>query len=141
MTTSESPDLAAQLQVRFGRITRFLRRAAGPTDLGAGGISALAMLMKSGPMRASALAEAEAIAPASITRVVNTLEAYEFVRRTPDPSDGRAQLVEITERGREMLLLGHSAKVDALRARLAALTPEERASLEAALPALDRLAD
>jgi len=141
VTRHETPDLAAQLQVRLGRLVRALRKEAGPTDLGAGGISALAMLMKSGPMRASALAEAEGIAPASITRVVNTLESYEFVRRAPDPSDGRAQLVEVTDRGREVLQAGHSAKVDALRARLAALTPAERDAIEAALPVLEKLAD
>ena len=39
--------------------------------------------------------------PTSVTNAVDRLEAAEFVRRMPHPTDGRATLIEITESGRE----------------------------------------
>jgi len=48
--------------------------------------------------------------PTSITNAVDRLEAAEFVKRVPHPTDGRATLIEITPAGRE--------RVDAATAEL-----------------------
>ena len=40
--------------------------------------------------------------PASVTNVVDRLEADGLVRRVPHPSDGRTTLAEITAAGREL---------------------------------------
>jgi DNA-binding MarR family transcriptional regulator len=42
--------------------------------------------------------------PTSITNAVDRLEAADLVRRKPHPEDGRATLVEITERGRALAM-------------------------------------
>lgn len=133
------PDLASRLYVRLGRVVRSLRKEVGATSVGAGGMSALATLRTCGPMRASALAEVEGIAPASITRIVNGLESVGYVARTSDPSDGRAHLVGITEEGRALIETGTEVKTAALRARVELLTAAERAALEAALPVIEKL--
>ena len=39
--------------------------------------------------------------PTSVTNAVDRLEAAEFVRRVPHPTDGRATLIQITPAGRE----------------------------------------
>jgi DNA-binding MarR family transcriptional regulator len=42
--------------------------------------------------------------PTSVTNAVDRLEAADLVRRTPHPTDGRATLVEITDKGRSVAL-------------------------------------
>ena len=132
-------DLASRLYVRLGRVVRSLRKEGGSTTIGVGGMSALATLWTCGPMRASALAEAEDIAPASITRIVNALEAAGFVVRTSDPSDGRAHMVALTDQGRALIETGTEVKTSALRGRVEQLSAEEQAALEAAIPVIEKL--
>ena len=50
-------------------------------------------------MRLSKLSEHLHIAPRSATEVVDALESRGLVRRSPDPDDRRATLVELTEHG------------------------------------------
>ena len=54
-------------------------------------------------MRSSELAQHLHIAPRSATEVVDALEAKGLVARSPDPSDRRATLVSLTDRGRDAL--------------------------------------
>ena len=83
------------------------------------------------------LAEVEGVAAPSMTRIINALEADGLVRRDADPVDGRAQVVGVTAEGAALLTSGQEVKLAALRRRLAALPPEDRERLEAALPALE----
>jgi DNA-binding MarR family transcriptional regulator len=53
------------------------------------------------PVRMGALAERLAVEAPHVTRQVQRLERCGFVERVPDPDDGRAQRVRITERGAE----------------------------------------
>jgi DNA-binding MarR family transcriptional regulator len=134
-------DLAAQVYLAVVRVARAVRREAPSGTLSASGLSALFALARCGPMRPTALAEVEALAPASATRILQSLEGEGLVRRTPDPSDGRAHLVELSEEGRAVVRQGTETRVDAVRRRLARLPAEDRATLEAALGALGRLAE
>jgi DNA-binding MarR family transcriptional regulator len=130
-------DLAVPLYVAIGRLVRALRQEAPRADIGPGGLSVLVVLDGQGPQRVGALADAVAVTAPSMTRIVNALEAEGLVAREPDADDGRAQVVAMTPAGRSLLTSGRAVKVAALRRRLADLSPEERARLEAALPALE----
>jgi DNA-binding MarR family transcriptional regulator len=61
------------------------------------------------------------------------------VTRVPDPADRRVVQVAITDEGRAVLSRRRAARAGRLGALLAALGPEERAAVAAALPALDVL--
>jgi DNA-binding MarR family transcriptional regulator len=123
------------------RVARRLRTGGDPEGLTATQSSALTTLVRDGAMRAGDLAEAEAVNPTLLSRSLGHLEERGLVARGPDPEDGRATLVRPTAAGRRL--------VERLRARRAALlvewledlTPAGRASLLAALPALERLAE
>jgi len=93
-------------------------------------------LWDSGPVRQSCLAEEFDTDSASMTRSVQRLEKAGYVRRVPDPADGRATLVEPTPAS-----LGLRKKVERLwseleRRTLGDLDPAQR---EAALAALHSL--
>ena len=138
---TDPEDLPAELYVVLGRMIRSLRREPGEARLTVGLFSALRQLTEHGPMRATALAELEGISGASMTRVLNALEERELIRREPDPTDGRAQVVHLTDAGRSVLAEGAGARVAALRRRIQALDPDEQVVLEAALPVLARLGE
>jgi DNA-binding MarR family transcriptional regulator len=61
------------------------------------------------------------------------------VRRAPDPADARAVLVHLTDAGRERLARRRAARAAVLDERLRALTDDDRARLQSALPALEKL--
>jgi DNA-binding MarR family transcriptional regulator len=53
-------------------------------------------------IRLTALAEAALLTKQSMGYLVDDLEALDYVERAPDPSDRRAKVVRLTERGRQV---------------------------------------
>ena len=104
-------------------------------------LSVLDTLAAGGPMRMTELTRTEQVSQPGITQLVARLERDGLVERRPDPADGRAVLVHITEAGRR---IGRSRREDRMR-HLAPLvdrlTGEQRRALACALPALARLAE
>ncbi|MGW0531179.1 MarR family winged helix-turn-helix transcriptional regulator [Streptomyces sp. NPDC003032] len=93
------------------------------------------------PRRLTELTKTEQVSQPGITQLINRLERDGLVERRPDPSDGRAVLVHITDAGREV---GRSRRADRsrhLRPLVEQLTPEQRRAITDALPALTRLAE
>jgi DNA-binding MarR family transcriptional regulator len=130
--------LGAQLDARLLRLYHELARGREMSRTAA---SVLATLRDTGPRRITALAASEAIAQPSATTLVARLERDGLVRRERDPDDARAVRVHLTAEGRERLTAMRAQRAAAVDARLAALTPEERATLASALPVLDKLID
>ena len=83
-----------------GRTAAALRASRSGVDLTRTGVAVLAALVQRGALRPTALAEHADAEPAIVTREMRVLTAQGFVRSEPDPSDGRARLIEITDRGR-----------------------------------------
>jgi DNA-binding MarR family transcriptional regulator len=77
---------------------------------------ALVTLADEGPLRLGTLADRIATTDATASRTVDALEAAEFVRRAPDPVDGRGITVEVTAAGRR--------EVRRRRERMAAMVGE-----------------
>lgn len=57
------------------------------------------VLYHGGPQTQVHLAEAIGVTPRNVTTLVDALDATGFARREPHPSDRRAVLVQLTERG------------------------------------------
>jgi DNA-binding MarR family transcriptional regulator len=103
-------------------------------------ISALVRL-ETGPATLTALAKAERISAQSLGATLGGLESRGLVRRDPDPDDGRQSSVSITTAGRAMLRNRRSNRAAQISRALAAqFTAQERATLRAAAPLLERLA-
>ena len=56
--------------------------------------------------RLTELAERACMTKQSVGEVASDLEARGYVERVPDPSDGRAKIIRLTERGRAAQALG-----------------------------------
>jgi DNA-binding MarR family transcriptional regulator len=56
--------------------------------------------LPSGGMRLTDLAEAAGISKQAMAELVDDLEAHGYLERTPDPTDGRAKLLMMTDRAR-----------------------------------------
>jgi DNA-binding MarR family transcriptional regulator len=63
----------------------------------------LKMVASNGPLRASALAECLHSDPSTVSRQVAALVKEGLLERRADPEDGRASLLAITDRAREVL--------------------------------------
>jgi DNA-binding MarR family transcriptional regulator len=103
--------------------------------------STLGLLLRSGALRLTALAEREAVSQPAMTGLVSRLQAAGLVERHADPSDGRAVLVELTVGGRALIEDRRARRAGAMEGLLDLLDPGERARFDAAIPALGRLVD
>lgn len=130
---------AAKLRFVLVRLTRTLRRDGGPS-YSASLLSAMASLEEAGPLRVSQLATLEGVDPSVATRVVASLESQGLVERTDDPDDKRASLITLSKLGRRTLDNLWHERTLGLSTRLSRLSAKERQAVEAALPALEKLA-
>jgi DNA-binding MarR family transcriptional regulator len=93
------------------------------------------------PMRLTDLTKTEQVSQPGITQLITRLERDGLVERRPDPSDGRAVLVHITEAGRQIGRSRHDDRTRHLVPLIAQLTTEQRQAIANALPAMTRLAE
>jgi DNA-binding MarR family transcriptional regulator len=77
-------------------------------------------LVREGPMRLTALAEAEGSSQSGMTQLVQRMERQGLLERWSDPDDGRASLVMVGDAGRRMW----EARSELRRQRVADLLPK-----------------
>ncbi|MFJ7155548.1 MarR family winged helix-turn-helix transcriptional regulator [Streptomyces sp. NPDC101118] len=135
-------ETAEELRIAVARLVRHLRAAASGSGVTLSQTSVLKRLDRAGPATSADLARAEAVRPQSLLATVGALEALGLVARTPHPTDGRRQLVGLTDAGRTWLRERHEAGRHRLAELIAErLDPEERRTLAEAVVLLRRLAE
>lgn len=138
-------DLAGDLQRVLSKLFTVLRRGdanrGSRPDLTLAQLSILLTLLDCGPIRMTELAARERVRTPTTTVAIRRLEKLGLVKRSRDPSDMRAVLVEVTPEG----LVQHRDALDTRRAHLASilakLSDDERLNLTKALKPLEHLAD
>jgi DNA-binding MarR family transcriptional regulator len=115
-----SGDIAEALPVRAAAISRlFMAHTTVPlsrTEIG------VLNVVSEQPRRITELAAREGVTQPAITLLVNRLAERGWLRRTRDPLDGRAVLVELTPAG--------CALLDQVRAEFRALVRDDMAALD-----------
>jgi DNA-binding MarR family transcriptional regulator len=96
---SEVKDLA--VQDMFGRMA-----AVGFRDVREGHGCVFGFIDLDGGSRLTDLAERSGLTKQAVGEAVAELERKGYVERVPDPDDGRAKIIKLTERGREACLTG-----------------------------------
>lgn len=135
--------LANELRRGVASLARRLRAERAPHGVAATKLSLLGRLARAdAPLTASALAGLERLQPQSLTRIIAELEQEKLIRREPDELDRRALLIEVTERGRQLLAEDARRQNRWLAMAMAqALTPAEMRMLGLAAELLEQLAD
>ncbi len=136
--------LATSLRISVSRLARRLRVERTAPGLGEPSLSdtqlaALAALERHGAMSPGDLAGHEKVQPPSMTRVIAVLADSRLVMRAPHPSDRRQVVLTATEAGRDLVNKARRRRDAWLAKRLMELTPQERATLRAAAPILEKL--
>ncbi|MET7467319.1 MarR family winged helix-turn-helix transcriptional regulator [Micromonospora sp. NPDC005686] len=132
--------LAPQLQDAITRLNRRVRQARPVGDLTVTQLSALTSLKLAGALTPRELADVERVQPPTMTKIVAKLEERGLVQRTPHPTDGRQVILAATEGGRAVLDQFERARNEWLAIRLAALTEDERDTLQRAAEILQGIA-
>jgi DNA-binding MarR family transcriptional regulator len=138
--TMAHDSLAVALATDFERIVGLFRSLSPASGLSMTAAATLAGIERLGPQRLTLLAAREGVTQPAMTQLITRLEESGLVRREPSADDGRVVLVAITELGRATLARRRSARAERLAGIIAQLSPDHRAALTAALPALDALA-
>jgi DNA-binding MarR family transcriptional regulator len=136
----QTEDVARVLLLCVGMLRRRLRQKPVDGALTFPETVALGRLDRGGPAAAADLARQEQISPQSMGATLSELEARGFVRRQPDPDDGRRILLSISASGRRELNRRRNARIEQLARGLADFTEAELDQLAAAAPLIERLA-
>ena len=97
----------------------------------------LEILDAKGSIRQKALAQELGFAERSVTQAVESLAGDGLVERMPDPADGRAKLVTLTDEGAAALAAADKAGAEVLQRIFGTLDRKQLASLDKLLNVID----
>jgi DNA-binding MarR family transcriptional regulator len=134
-------DVAGALHMSLG-LLRWRLRQTPVGELSLSERSALARLDRAGPATAAALARQERISPQGMGLTLGVLEERGLIERHADPADGRRVLVTLSEQGRQSLQDKRNVRTEQVAKALSSgFTSAELATLRAAVPLIERLAE
>ncbi len=143
-TDPQARELASELQRVLSKVYSVMRhtgRTSTSGDLTLAQLSILLTLLDQGPIRMTDLAAHERVRTPTTTVAIRRLEKLGLVKRSRDPSDLRAVLVDITPEG----LAQHRESLASRQAHLAALlsklNQDELEMLTKAIAPLERIAE
>jgi DNA-binding MarR family transcriptional regulator len=108
------------------------------------GLSASATLVlnrlnREGPMRLTALAEAEGASQSGMTQLVQRMERQGWLERLSDPDDGRASLVAVGDAGRRLWAERGGVRRQRIATLLSELSDDDQVALWLAAQIAGRL--
>lgn len=98
-------------------------------DLAPHDARALMVVARHAPVRPGTVADHLRIAPRSATDVIDRLEERGLVTRSPDPTDRRATVIDLTDAGRDLVSVVRAQRSAAAQEHFAVLTEAERRTL------------
>ncbi|MBM7368419.1 MarR family winged helix-turn-helix transcriptional regulator [Gordonia hydrophobica] len=145
MTDSTSGDTAWALTAAITQLRRSLRSSVREEfaweSLPMAQVEFLQRLDREPGLRIGDLARKHRMAVNTVSTLVNQMLKAGLVTRETVPEDKRAVMVVLTDEGRERLRAWTQANERRISAALAGLTADQRAAIDAAVPALGALAE
>jgi DNA-binding MarR family transcriptional regulator len=141
MAVSNEPAvLARELRVLVSMLRRGVKEVADTYELTPAQLAVISRLDRGGPATACELAAAERVRPQSMAATIAVLDGQGWLIRTPDPSDGRKQLISLSDFARARNLDAREPRDEWLsRALRETYTVDERTTIAEALSLLARL--
>jgi DNA-binding MarR family transcriptional regulator len=134
--SNERRRVAERLHSAAIHVLRYARQADRQSAMGPAQLSALSVLVFGGPCNLRELADAEQVAPPTMTRIVAALRRDGYVRLTPSPDDARSSIVEATAKGTAALEKARTARLDLIDGLLSRNEHADVALLGKALAAI-----
>lgn len=97
--------------------------------LGLSDFAVLEVLLHKGPQPVNAIGKRILLTSGSITTAIDRLESRKLVHRTPHPQDQRSRLVELTQKGEQLIRCAFLQHAHDMEKTMAVLTPSERLEL------------
>lgn len=129
-----------ELRLLIQKVARRIRNNRSVADLSDSHLGVLFQLEANGDRSPGELAERERVTPPSMNRTLNGLETAGLVARHPADDDARRVRVTLTPAGLALIAETRALRSAWFAEQLAALDPDERRALRAALPVLRRIA-
>jgi DNA-binding MarR family transcriptional regulator len=134
-------ELVARLRAVMPRLARMLNETSTGEDLTPTQYSVLALVHVRGPIGLTELTELEGLNPTMLSRIVKVLDERGLIRRMQDPGDLRAARVTATPEGAQVHERVREQRTQVLSDCLHGLPPDTAATLLAAVPDLEALAE
>jgi len=135
---TKTEELADRLHSAAIHLLRHVRVQDAASGLAPARLSALSVLVFGGAMSLNDLARAEQVRPPTMSRIVDALESENLIRRTVNPQDRRAVVLEATAKGTAILWQGRKRRIKFLAKHLSRLTETERKNIDAAIKAIQK---
>ena len=100
--------------------------------------SALSVLVFGGPRSLTALAQAEHVTPATMSKLVSALEREGLATRKRDAADARGIRLDATAKGRRILERGRARRLELLESLLAGASADEVEAVRLAAEVVER---
>ncbi|WP_042545474.1 MarR family winged helix-turn-helix transcriptional regulator [Leucobacter komagatae] len=133
-------ELALELVRSAARLTRAASKIPGVTYSSIAW-RVLSDLERDGQARVTDLATAQRVAQPTMTTLLQRLGGEGWVSRIPDPADGRASLVGITDEGARALAAYRAGAAELIAPQLATLSEADTNALARAAALMHRIAD
>jgi DNA-binding MarR family transcriptional regulator len=121
--------VGSQLTRLVRLVERVQAQSHGPDAVERATYLLLVHLVKDGPQRAGALADAVHSDPSTISRQIGHLVKLGYVERTADPGDGRATRLAATDEGRRVLESNRARHTASIAQLLESWSVADRAAL------------
>jgi DNA-binding MarR family transcriptional regulator len=132
---------AGELRRAVVRLNRCLRSAGTDQTLSANKLSALGFLYTNPSCSPGELAVAERLQPQSLTKLLSELEGEGYISRVKSDEDRRQSLLEITQKGKEVLARDMRERDEWLMEAVSHLSDTEQQVLQIAAKIMNRVAE
>ena len=141
MTPVDAVDLADAFFAVSHALKRNINARVQPTGLSLARLQVLFQLVDGQGIRIGELSSCIGVAARTMTSTIEAMERDALVTRRPDPRDGRATIITITDAGRRSYEEGRRLQATVIADLFEQLDPDQRSALGDVLQQLKQLAD
>ncbi|WP_343525590.1 MarR family winged helix-turn-helix transcriptional regulator [Sphingomonas sp.] len=109
----------------YTRLHRLLDRRMAAQGASLARTKMLHHIANNAPVRAADVAEWFDLAPRTVTQAIDTMERDALVVRVPDPADRRAKRLDITDKGRQVILQTEPLRRELIEQAFSLLTEDD----------------
>lgn len=129
LPVADDLEVASRIGTGLGRLIRLIKRAHVGEELDRPSFMLLHTLVGIGPSRVTTLAAAVHSDPSTVSRQAADLVGLGLLERDPDPGDGRASLLTVTDSGTALLDRARQRRDERITAIIESWQPVEREQL------------